>query len=80
MKIGAHVLFPVKIDMTPFLQPTSTSKESTEERPYQNQEYTYKLFGVCNHSGSLSGGHYTAHTQIMSANSEGKENFSQFFL
>jgi ubiquitin C-terminal hydrolase len=27
---------------------------------YNKEDYIYDLYGVCNHSGSLMGGHYTA--------------------
>lgn len=30
---------------------------------YNAHEYTYELFGVCNHSGRLCGGHYTAYAR-----------------
>jgi ubiquitin C-terminal hydrolase len=30
---------------------------------YQPAQYTYELFGVCNHSGRVCGGHYTAHAR-----------------
>lgn len=28
---------------------------------YNKEEYTYKLYGVCNHFGNANGGHYTAY-------------------
>ncbi len=31
---------------------------------YNSDKYVYDLFGVCNHSGSLSGGHYTSTVKI----------------
>ena len=27
---------------------------------YDNKSYIYDLYGICNHSGGVSGGHYTA--------------------
>lgn len=35
---------------------------------YKKENYIYDLYGVCNHSGGLLGGHYTAHVK----NSSGK--------
>jgi ubiquitin C-terminal hydrolase len=30
---------------------------------YNNKQYKYDLFGICNHMGSLQGGHYTAYVK-----------------
>lgn len=30
---------------------------------YKNQEFKYQLYGVCNHSGSTMGGHYTCYVK-----------------
>jgi ubiquitin C-terminal hydrolase len=30
---------------------------------YKKEKYKYELYGVCNHSGSLMGGHYTAYVK-----------------
>ena len=30
---------------------------------YKKESYKYELYGVCNHSGSVSGGHYTAYVK-----------------
>jgi ubiquitin C-terminal hydrolase len=30
---------------------------------YKKESYKYDLYGVCNHSGSVSGGHYTAYVK-----------------
>jgi ubiquitin C-terminal hydrolase len=27
---------------------------------YQKENYLYELYGICNHSGNVMGGHYTA--------------------
>ena len=35
---------------------------------YKSESYTYDLYGVCNHSGGVMGGHYTAYVK----NSNGK--------
>lgn len=31
---------------------------------YNSEKYTYDLFGICNHSGSLNGGHYTSTIRV----------------
>jgi len=49
-KIEEKIKFPVRnLNMTPYLN------ENVKEKPFN-----YNLFGVINHSGSLSSGHYTA--------------------
>ena len=30
---------------------------------YKKESYKYELFGVCNHSGNVLGGHYTAYVK-----------------
>jgi ubiquitin C-terminal hydrolase len=30
---------------------------------YKKNSYTYELYGVCNHSGGVLGGHYTAYVK-----------------
>lgn len=48
-KITNRVDFPIHdLDLSPFV------------RGYNSQHYKYDLFGVCNHIGNVSGGHYTA--------------------
>ena len=39
----------------------------------------YDLFGVINHLGSLSGGHYTAHVKVSPCSSDGVEEASIAF-
>tara|TARA_B100000900_G_scaffold135864_1_gene115071 strand:+ start:1238 stop:2269 length:1032 start_codon:yes stop_codon:yes gene_type:complete len=35
---------------------------------YNKSSYVYDLYGVCNHSGGVSGGHYTAHVKNANGN------------
>ena len=35
---------------------------------YKNEEYVYDLYGVCNHSGSVLGGHYTSYIRNANGN------------
>ena len=30
---------------------------------YKKEEYIYDLYGICNHSGSVFGGHYTSYVK-----------------
>lgn len=41
---------------------------STYVKGYHPQQYVYDLFGVCNHIGGVSGGHYTAFVKNYSDN------------
>lgn len=50
-KLTHPVTFPKELDMSTFV------KESRDE---SCRDCRYELFGIVNHSGSLSGGHYTA--------------------
>ena len=48
-KIGNLITFPVKnLDLSKYV------------KGYNPQQYVYDLFGICNHMGGVSGGHYTA--------------------
>ena len=53
-KISAEVDFPVNelLDISEYVVD-----------PKEKDNCKYELFGVCNHSGSLSGGHYTAYAK-----------------
>ena len=43
--------------------PTETLSLSKYAASYDAHNYNYELFGVCNHSGRICGGHYTAHAR-----------------
>lgn len=67
VKISTHIDFPTTADFGPFV--TAPPKENMEEPEENNGEeghvpVKYRLFGICAHSGTLSGGHYTAYTKI----------------
>jgi len=48
-KINVLVEFPIdELDMTMYVE------------GYNAKEYKYELFGICNHIGNVTGGHYTA--------------------
>jgi ubiquitin C-terminal hydrolase len=47
-----HVSFPIdELDLTPYVI------------GYKKENYKYELYGVCNHSGGVMGGHYTAYVK-----------------
>jgi ubiquitin carboxyl-terminal hydrolase 2/21 len=49
LKNQIHVTFPIdELDLSPYVI------------GYKKDNYKYELYGVCNHSGSTMGGHYTA--------------------
>jgi ubiquitin carboxyl-terminal hydrolase 8 len=51
-KINNVIDFPINdLDLSPYVC------------GYKPQNYKYELFGVCNHSGGLLGGHYTAYVK-----------------
>ena len=48
-KIADHVQFPLEdLDLSKYV------------KGYNANQYKYDLYGVCNHVGNVSGGHYTA--------------------
>ena len=56
-KIQTHIDFPINnLDLSSYVS------------GYKSNNYVYDLYGVCNHSGSIMGGHYTAYVK----NSSGK--------
>eukprot|EP01105_Mastigella_eilhardi_P005021 TRINITY_DN16770_c1_g1_i3.p2 TRINITY_DN16770_c1_g1~~TRINITY_DN16770_c1_g1_i3.p2 ORF type:complete len:396 (+),score=91.87 TRINITY_DN16770_c1_g1_i3:1443-2630(+) len=50
-KVGTRVEFPVGLDMKPYCASSVTGST------------LYELYGVVEHSGSMDGGHYTAHVR-----------------
>ena len=49
-KISTPVSFPVELNIEPFITPI-----------HKRGKYTYSLYAVANHSGSVNGGHYYAY-------------------
>ena len=48
-RINKHVDFPIdNLDLTKYVH------------GYNKESFVYDLYGICNHMGSLQGGHYTA--------------------
>merc|ERR1719414_2219247 len=56
-KLNKHVSFPLELDLAPFCSATSLAMPSVD---ISNKSIKYRLYGVVEHSGGLSGGHYTA--------------------
>jgi ubiquitin C-terminal hydrolase len=57
--------------------PLNNADFSKYVKGYQQQSYKYDLYGVCNHSGGVQGGHYTAY--IKNANGKWYE-FNDTFV
>jgi ubiquitin carboxyl-terminal hydrolase 4/11/15 len=58
-KFGANIEFPSVLRMEQFCV-----------GPQRKQMLTYSLFAVCEHSGGLAGGHYTAHAVVAPPDSD----------
>lgn len=63
-KLKGHVHFRDTIDIRPYIDP----------RCMERGEYTYRLVGVVEHSGSMRGGHYVAYVKGCKKTEAGKEN------
>merc|ERR1712113_450586 len=59
-KIQTLVTFPKTLDMKPFIS-SKRNIEKDRKRKFQKNatDYTYTLFAVVNHQGTLQSGHYT---------------------
>ena len=60
-KIHRHVQFGERLDLAPFC--SSVSQDLPQMRPGQRR-VLYSLFGVVEHSGQLTSGHYTAYVRV----------------
>lgn len=71
-KLHTMVQFPVSgLDMTAHLEPRKSTPETLPTWPswrrnrrnssLGNEDNLYDLYAVCNHMGTMSGGHYTAY-------------------
>nr|CAB3267546.1 ubiquitin carboxyl-terminal hydrolase 16-like [Phallusia mammillata] len=61
-KVNKHVDIPILLDLAPFC--TTDCKEFADE----DSRILYHLYGIVEHAGSLSRGHYTAYVKVRSAN------------
>lgn len=48
---------------------------ASEEAPLSDRDALYDLYAVCNHYGSMQGGHYTSYCRV---NEEGREQWYNF--
>ncbi|KAF0288220.1 Ubiquitin carboxyl-terminal hydrolase 16 [Amphibalanus amphitrite] len=60
-KVNRHVQFGVRLDLAPFC--SSISQDLPQMRAGQRR-VLYSLFGVVEHSGRLTSGHYTAYVRV----------------
>ncbi|XP_076819337.1 ubiquitin carboxyl-terminal hydrolase 16-like [Clavelina lepadiformis] len=61
-KVNKHVKIPTVLDIAPFCS-TSCEKYASEDR-----HIFYSLYGMVEHSGSLTRGHYTAYVKVRPQN------------
>lgn len=62
-KLNNFVDFPIRnLDLTQYTPCPLPAKQmgGVEPDPSQQPPFLYDLYGVCNHFGSMNGGHYTA--------------------
>jgi len=60
-KLNKHVSFPFLLDLAPFCSSTSLAMPSVN---INSTKINYSLYGVVEHSGGLTGGHYTACVKV----------------
>lgn len=60
-KLNKHVSFPLVLDLAPFCSSTCLAMPSVD---IKNKSIKYSLYGVVEHSGGLTGGHYTACVKV----------------
>lgn len=62
-KIGVPIEYPIMDwDLTPYIPPCLPEENlpENEQGCQQHPPFAYNLYAVCNHYGTLNGGHYTA--------------------
>ncbi|XP_076373388.1 ubiquitin specific protease 16/45 isoform X2 [Tachypleus tridentatus] len=62
-KVNRFVEFPLLLDMAPFCSSVSLSLDHVKKG---QKKILYSLFGVVEHSGRLTSGHYTAYVKVRS--------------
>lgn len=73
-KAQKHVEFPLQLDLGPFC--SAAAAGVTTVAPNQ-KEIIYSLYGVIEHSGKLSSGHYTAFVKVRPVDAESVTKFLQ---
>lgn len=73
-KAQKHVDFPLLLDLAPFCSGASAGVGSV---PAGQTQVLYSLYGVIEHSGRLSQGHYTAFVKVRAVDSQSVTQFLQ---
>ncbi|KAI9565858.1 hypothetical protein GHT06_009655 [Daphnia sinensis] len=73
-KAQKHVDFPLRLDLAPFCSAAAAGVSSI---PADQKEVIYSLYGVIEHSGRLSSGHYTAFVKVRPVTSDRLTQFLQ---
>lgn len=73
-KAQKHVSFPLRFDLAPFCSAAAAGVSSI---PADQKEVIYSLYGVIEHSGRLSSGHYTAYVKVRPVTSHPLTKFLQ---
>ncbi|KZS03514.1 Ubiquitin carboxyl-terminal hydrolase [Daphnia magna] len=73
-KAQKHVDFPLRLDLAPFCSAAAAGVSSI---PADQKEVIYSLYGVIEHSGRLSSGHYTAFVKVRPVTSDLLTQFLQ---
>ena len=80
-KIDTKVLFPYKIDLSPFTYsgPDSSSQsDDNSECSTASTSFIYYLSGISSHGGGLGGGHYVAYIHRSADNMEHENDWYYF--
>lgn len=75
-KAQKHVDFPILLDLAPFCSAASAGVSTV---PTGHKKIMYSLYGVIEHSGRLSQGHYTAFVKARPVAAESVTKFLQQF-
>ena len=73
-KAQKHVEFPLRFDLAPFCSAAAAGVSSIQA---DQKEVIYSLYGVIEHSGRLSSGHYTAFVKVRPVTSHPLTKFLQ---
>ena len=72
-KVNKHVSFPLDLDLGSYCSSTSVAMPHVG---LGQSQVLYRLYGVVEHSGGLSGGHYTAFVKVRPAQGSNNDFFS----
>eukprot|EP00173_Palmaria_palmata_P005152 Plantae.Rhodophyta-Palmaria_palmata.ctg852.p1 GENE.Plantae.Rhodophyta-Palmaria_palmata.ctg852~~Plantae.Rhodophyta-Palmaria_palmata.ctg852.p1 ORF type:complete len:501 (-),score=109.60 Plantae.Rhodophyta-Palmaria_palmata.ctg852:166-1527(-) len=77
-KVSGHVEFPLELDLQPFVVPLPDATEKELVKKWK-RSCKYRLVGVVEHLGSMSGGHYVAYSRRPILDVDGVEKGSNWF-